>query len=139
MKKALDRALVDAMPTTPPTKVVTFASMWETYNANGRNTALATRVATTMAGDATVGKKLALLMGSWDSIPYVIGMIHRIHVDGYDPLTKLGMSLEDGRRFHELCNEIRTRVADQAITTGQGQERTTITKQIYDSIVANHF
>lgn len=69
------------------------------------------------------------LIGRWETIPHLIGMVHRLANDGYEPFKLLGLTADEERQFQIICVKIR-----EAIGNGGTAQRTTQTRQLYDQV-----
>ena len=138
-KIKLDAALLSAIPVAEKAPD-SFAIMWDNSSCFARFTQAKTRMDQVLNKEHwSTADKIVNCVGSWDTIPYVLGAIHRIQEDGGQPLVKLGLTIEQERDFRALCRAIREKLNNKAIVSGQPEQRTTLTKQIYDSLVSNHF
>lgn len=135
MKQTLEKALATARPEQKNT------GDWESLDAFlhyyldeakyqdaaiRRLTALSTRPA-----------NASQLAGSWDSIPFLIGILYRAEVDGHRPLRIIGMTQEQEQSFQHMCTTIRTAI--NTYTSGGSGSRSTPTKALYDQIRAIGF
>ena len=138
-KTKLDAALLGAMPVAGPAKPDTFETLWENFGGPTRHVACNTRLVLIQSKDWQTADKLVNLMQSWDSIPHVVGLVHRMIEEGLNPLVKLGMERSQQDQFNTLCRAIREKLVSRSVVSGQTEQRTTLTKQIHDSLIANHF
>lgn len=65
----------------------------------------------------------------WETIVYLIGIVHRMSNDGYEPFKLLGLTPDEERQFNSICVKIR-----ETIGRNIKPARTTQTKQLYDQI-----
>jgi hypothetical protein len=138
-KIKLESVLVNAPSEIKKDDNKTFAGLWRTYfKDDGLAVARAAqRIQSSIAPGKDAFNQIYALASDWSTIPFLIGMIHRMETDENKALIALGFTDEETRQFRLMYDSLYHKLCDKSTVNGT-QERNTITKTIYDNIAANH-
>jgi len=108
----------------PPARTIDFDDLVTFYMAPG-----SAYHNTIMQKIATLVPNRALLMRSWETQCYLLGLVYRMHHDGQDPFPKLGLTQTEAYSILAAFNLLRNKILG-ADTTTNGSP----TKKLYDTI-----
>lgn len=135
-KITLEKVLALTKP-EPEQAATDFKSLFHTYTTgNGCVQKSINRMVSVNTAGYKPAEFIRQLMGSWDSIPFMMGLCHRMAADGYDPFPKLGYSREESDNISSVLAELQSRLSN--VERINGTTRKTITQQIHDNIKSNH-
>ena len=90
----------------------------------------ATGVRASMEKNSTrIKPDIKQMSASWENIQWMLGVVYRIHSDGYDILRMIGLTPDETQSFSVLTSKIRTLAASYQENPG-----TNPTKMLYDQI-----
>lgn len=124
MKKTLETLLLDAQPEAKKVGYANFNDFWRDYVVGCGMTKL-------MIKQLEADRKPIHYIGTWEAIPFVIGITLRGILDGQRPLQIIGMTAAEELEFRNICTRVQARITEHLSGSGQKQ---TASKELYDKV-----